>query len=148
MSFKKWGACVCTLFWLSAATAAAQSVGEHQQPPEVVLMEAGELKRKVERGEPVTIIDVRGGDAFVGSDGKIRGALRVRPRRLRARLNVSPLKEVSRDREVVTYCACPDDEASVRAAQVLQAAGFRRVRVLKGGWQAWLSVRGQVEARQ
>jgi len=64
-----------------------------------------ELKAKVAGNEPVTIIDVRATDAYIGSDNKIKGAIRVKLRRLKARLALAPLKDVPHDREVVTYCA-------------------------------------------
>jgi rhodanese-related sulfurtransferase len=48
---------------------------------------------------------------------------------------------------VVAYCACPNDEASVFAAQILSSANFKRVLILKGGWQAWLKAKGPVEAK-
>jgi rhodanese-related sulfurtransferase len=54
---------------------------------------------------------------------------------------------VPKDREIVTYCACPKDESSISAAQVLQASGFKRVRVLQGGWNEWLRAKGPVEPR-
>jgi len=60
---------------------------------------------------------------------------------------MSPLKDAPRDREIVTYCACPRDEASIRAAQILLDAGFTRVYVLQGGWQMWLKANGQTEPR-
>ncbi len=107
-----------------------------------------ELKEKLTRGATLTLIDLRSADAYAGSDGKIRGAIHIKERRLRARLALPPLRDVARDAAVVTYCACPDDEADARAAQTLSAAGFKRVRVLKGGWRAWLDARGQVEAKQ
>ena len=145
MSFKKRSARGFTLFVMCVTAAAVQVVSAQTKPSEVELMGAEELKRKVDGNEPVTIIDVRATDSFLDSGGKIKGAIHVKPRRLKARLAMPPLKDIPRDREVVTYCACPADEASIRAAQVLSAAGFKRVRVLKGGWQAWLSTRGQVE---
>jgi rhodanese-related sulfurtransferase len=57
-----------------------------------------------------------------------------------------PLKDVPRDRQVVTYCACPSDETGILAAQVLLDAGFKRVRVLKGGWVAWQKVNGPMDS--
>lgn len=111
------------------------------------LITAEELKAKLARSEPVTIVDVRDTNSYVGSGGKIKGSIYVKLRRLRYRLSFPPLNDVPRDSEVVTYCACPNDEASLRAAQILMDAGFKRVRVLKGGWQMWLKVNGQVEPR-
>jgi rhodanese-related sulfurtransferase len=93
------------------------------------------------------IIDVRATQSFVDSPNKIKGAIHVKARRLRHRLTFSPFKDLPRDREIVTYCACPSDEISARAAKVLLDAGFKRVRALKGGWQEWLKVGGQVESK-
>lgn len=108
---------------------------------------AQELKSKIAQNELVTIIDVRSTSSYAASEDKIKGAIHVKLRRLKARLAFPPLKSVPRDSVVVTYCACPSDESSVRAAKVLTDAGFKRVRVLKGGWQEWLKANGQVEAR-
>lgn len=141
-------ACALLAAWaatngLAAARAAAQ--GEPARAAEFV--SAAELKEKLARGERVTLIDLRTANAYASSDGKVAGAIHVKERRLRARLALPPLRDAPRDAEAVTYCACPGDEAAVRAAQVLSAAGFKRVRVLKGGWQAWLDARGQIEAK-
>ncbi len=108
---------------------------------------AEELKAKLARNEPVTIIDVRETSSFVGSDNKIKGAIHLKVRRLQYRLSFPPLKDVSRDSEVVTYCACPNDESSIQAAQILLQSGFKRVRILKGGWRMWLKVNGQLEQK-
>lgn len=132
-------ACAAT-FWVGAARTVAQG-GEAE------FVSAAELKEKLSKGAPLTLIDLRSADAYAGSDGKIAGALHIKERRLRARLALPPLRDLPRDTEVVTYCACPNDEAAVRAAQTLTAAGFKRVRVLKGGWRGWLDARGQVEAK-
>jgi len=115
------------------------------KPEDVHFVTAEELKAKISRNDPVAIIDVRATSGLLESDNKIKGAVYVKLRRLRSRLGMPPLKDVPRNREVVTYCACPNDEASIRAAQVLIEAGFTRVRVLKGGWVTWKKVNGQVE---
>jgi|SRR6185503_11720332 rhodanese-related sulfurtransferase len=110
--------------------------------PEFVTAE--ELKTKLSRSEPVTVIDVRSANGLE-SDNKIKGAYYVKLRRLKYRLGFPPLKDVPRDREVITYCACPNDESSVRAAQILRDSGFKRVRVLKGGWLVWKKANGPME---
>jgi len=109
-------------------------------------MSAEQLKAKLARNEPVTIIDVRDTDSYLNNN-KIKGSIHVKLRRLSYRLTMAPLKNAPRDREIVTYCACPRDEASIRAAQILTDAGFTRVRVLQGGWQMWLRANGQTEPR-
>ena len=113
----------------------------------VEFISAAELKEKLTKGERLTLIDLRTANLYASSDGKVSGAIHIKERRLRARLGMPPLRDAPRDAEVVTYCACPNDEAAVRAAHTLSAAGFKRVRVLKGGWRAWLDARGPVEAK-
>jgi len=117
---------------------------EDKKAPDVQYVTADELKAKLAKNQPVTIIDVRGSTG-VEDDNKIKGAVYVKLRKLKSRLGLPPLRDVPRDREVVTYCACPNDEASIRAAQLLTEAGFKRVRVLKGGWVTWKRANGQVE---
>jgi rhodanese-related sulfurtransferase len=121
--------------------------GQTVQPSSTAIqfVTAEELKAKVARNEQVAIIDVRGSSGLLENDNKIKGAIYVKLRRLKSRLGLSPLKDVPRDQEVVTYCACPNDESSIRAAQMLLESGFKRVRVLKGGWVTWKKSNGPVE---
>jgi rhodanese-related sulfurtransferase len=125
----------------------AQEVAPPASAPPVAFVTAEDLKAKVSAGEPVTIIDVRSSAAQADSAKSIPGAVRIKLRRLSSRLDFAPLKDLPRDREIVTFCACPADESGLRAAQILQQAGFKRVRVLKGGWQAWLAAGGPVAER-
>lgn len=113
----------------------------------VEFITASELKAKLARNERVAIIDVRATSSYVRSTDKIKGATHVKLRRLQSRLQFPPLKDIPRDSEVVTYCACEDDQASVRAAQIFLDAGFKRVRALQGGWQMWLKINGPVDLR-
>jgi rhodanese-related sulfurtransferase len=133
--------------WLTClvAIAACAQFDRVARASDVQFLSAEELKAKITRNEPVAIIDVRATTGLSDADNKIKGAVHVKLRRLKSRLMMPPLKDVPRDREIVTYCACPNDEASIRAAEVLQAAGFSRVRVLKGGWVTWKKTKGQVE---
>lgn len=128
----------------SGAVGAAARGEDTKAGPPVEYVTAEELKAKLAKNEPVTIIDVRG-SVGIESDNKIKGAVYVKLRKLKSRLAMPPLSTVPRDREVVTYCACPNDESSIRAAQLLTESGFKRVRVLKGGWVTWKRANGQVE---
>lgn len=141
---------VCLILADVSAVNVQASLGSAVDRPEsaeVEFITVEELKSKITKKEQVTIIDVRSSASYAGSDVKIKGAIRVKLRRLKGRLTVAPLKNVSRNSEVITYCASPSDKSSVDAAEVLLDAGFKRVRVLKGGWQEWLKVGGQVEPR-
>jgi rhodanese-related sulfurtransferase len=142
------GICVALgIIGVGRIPASTQTKSDQPKAPDIETITAEELKAKVVKKEPVTIIDVRASDAYVSSENKIEGAIFVRFRRLKTRLAQPPLKDVPRDREIVTYCACPNEETSIRAAQLFLEAGFQRVRVLKGGWQAWLKANGGMESR-
>ena len=125
---------------LSALTIQAQT-------PAVDMISADELKAKLAGNQNVTIIDVRSSEAYATATQTIKGAIHFKTRKLKSRLAYPPLKDLPKDREIVTYCSCPKDESSIAAAQILQASGFKRVRVLQGGWQEWLKVNGPVEPR-
>lgn len=144
MNFRHWA--VLILILVSCAMDDGQAFAQGTAQP-ISFITAEELKQKLSRNERVTVIDVRSSTAFSESEDKIKGAIRVKLRKLKSRLAIPPLKNVPRDSEVITYCACPSDEASVRAAQILSEAGFKRVRALKDGWQGWLQAKGQLEHR-
>ena len=133
---------ILALVVLSALSAQGQ-----QPAPPVSMMTADELKAKLERNEPVTIIDVRSSEGFANSSTTIKGSIHFKLRKLKSRLRFPPLKDLPRDSEIVTYCACPNDESSIAAAQILLASGFTRVRVLQGGWSDWLKAKGPVQPR-
>lgn len=117
-----------------------QSKQEQLVPVEFITPE--ELKTKIAKKESLAILDLRSESSYVQSDKTIKGSLHTKVRKVATRL-----RDVPRDKEVITYCACPADEAASIAARLLLANGFKRVRVLKGGWNAWLQAGGQVEPR-
>ena len=47
------------------------------------------------------------------------------------------LHDVSLDQELVIYCNCPNEATSASAARALMAKGYRHVRPLQGGLDAW-----------
>lgn len=49
------------------------------------------------------------------------------------------------DRDIVVYCACPNEESAKRAAALLMQKGLRRVRPLEGGIDAWANAGYPVE---
>jgi rhodanese-related sulfurtransferase len=140
---------LCLVLPAAAAFAAFAHplVDPQATPPQVQFLTADELKAKLAKNEPITVIDVRSGGDFGESENKIKGAIHVKVRKLQSRLALPPLKNIPHNSEVVTYCACPNDEAAIRAAQLLMNAGFKRVRALRGGWVAWKKTNGQIEAR-
>ena len=53
--------------------------------------------------------------------------------------------DIPGDRDIVIYCACPNEESARRGAQILIQKGYRRVRPLRGGIDAWTSAGYPVE---
>jgi rhodanese-related sulfurtransferase len=49
------------------------------------------------------------------------------------------------DRDIVLYCACPNEASARRGAQILLSKGYRRVRPLRGGIDAWIAAGHAVE---
>ena len=148
--FSNWKVLAFVIVVLAASLPASLAAGVNdvtKKPTGVDLITVEELKAKITANEPVVIIDVRGSESYANTDSKIKGALHVNVRKLKFRISFAPLKDVPKDREVVTYCACPNEEAALKAAQVLLENGFKRVRALKGGWQEWQKAAGPTEPR-
>jgi rhodanese-related sulfurtransferase len=141
MSIGKYWIFALVVVGLTAIAARAQT------DPAVQMISAEELKTKITANQPITLIDVRSADGYANSNSTMKGSIHFKVRKLKSRLAFPPLKDLPKDREIVTYCACPNDESSIAAAQILQAGGFKRVRVLQGGWQGWLKANGPVEPR-
>jgi len=99
-----------------------------------------ELNDMMSRGEDPVVLDVRTA-AHRRLDGRqIPGAHPVDLDALE-----STLERVPRDGEVVVYCACPNEATAAKVALKLRARGFRRVRPLGGGIDAWMSAGIAVE---
>ena len=117
-----------------------QKKKEQLAPVEFITPE--ELMAKIANNEHLSIVDLRAQSAFEQSDKTIKGSFHSRVRKVAYRLREHP-----RDQAIITYCACPGDEAAIMAARNLRSNGFTRVRVLQGGWNAWLKAGGQVQPR-
>ena len=133
---------------LSILLVSVVMLAQAQQPAgPVSMITAEKLKAKLARNEPVTIIYVRSSEGFARSSTTVKGSVHFKLRKLKSRLRFAPLKDLPRNSEIVTYCACPKDEASIAAAQILQSNGFTRVRVLQGGWHEWMKANGPIQPR-
>jgi len=72
--------------------------------------------------------------------GRIPGAITVDPNNMRV-----DLLAIEPDSEVVVYCACPNEYTAAKIAKVLVEHGFKRVRPLLGGIDAWIAAGYPVE---
>ena len=94
----------------------------------------GDLYALIQSGASPIIIDVRSITARELEPRWIPGALHV-PLQDVAR----QLKELPRDRDIVLYCTCPSEASAARVAKLLMNHGFKRVRPLFGGLDAWVA---------
>ena len=57
------------------------------------------------------------------------------------------LDQVPTDRELIFYCTCPNEAGAARVARKLMDLGYRHVRPLLGGLDAWIAAGYEVESR-
>ena len=96
-----------------------------------------ELKKKLDAGEKVVIVDLQGQLDCPGDRQGIPGAVRIDPHKLEHYEEPEESPQIPRDLEVVLYCATPREFTSARVALALYHVGFQRVRPLAGGLRAW-----------
>jgi membrane protein DedA with SNARE-associated domain/rhodanese-related sulfurtransferase len=106
-------------------------------------IEVDELAQALGSARPPLVLDVRAAGSRELDDRAIPGALVFDPLALEI-----TLAEVPRERELVLYCNCPNEFSAARAAQLLKAQGYRRVRPLRGGLDAWVAAGHSVERLQ
>jgi membrane protein DedA with SNARE-associated domain/rhodanese-related sulfurtransferase len=92
----------------------------------------GELGQMLEAGQIPLILDVRSVIELEQEPAIIRGAIHLAMDELDKRQHEFP-----RDREIIIYCDCPNEESSAKTALILRKKGFTRVRPLLGGIAAW-----------
>ena len=86
---------------------------------------------KISAGEDPVFIDLRSHGARREVPG-IPGSLPLSVEEV-----IAGHRDLPRDRDVILYCACPQDAASVQAAKRLHEKGLARVWPLAGGIEAW-----------
>ncbi len=99
-----------------------------------------ELYELIQTGAQPIIVDVRSHTAKSLEPRSIPGARHV------------PLQEVGRhiadlprDRDIVLYCTCPNEASAARVAKILMNHGFKKVRPLHGGLDAWVAAGHSVD---
>jgi rhodanese-related sulfurtransferase len=95
----------------------------------------------VQTGASPLIIDVRSNTARALEPRWIPGAVHVSMQDVAQRL-----KDLPRDREIIVYCTCPSEASAARVAKILMNHGFKRVRPLHGGLEAWVAAGYAVES--
>ena len=95
-------------------------------------LEPEELKRQLDAGEPVFIVDLRHPLEILPDPFTLPGALHLSPEALATRQF-----EIPRDRDIVLFCTCPSEATAAKTAMTLHKLGIERVRPLRGGYDEW-----------
>lgn len=96
------------------------------------------LAELLDNGERPLIVDVRSKASI--DEGRIPGAVTVQGDAEAPELSAHP-----KDALIIVYCACPNDASAVIAARKLLERGFRNVRPLAGGYDAWVATGRDVD---
>jgi rhodanese-related sulfurtransferase len=91
-----------------------------------------ELKERLDAGEDILVVDLRHSIDFDANPETIPGALHVDAAELEEAFDVIP-----RDREIVLFCACPNEVTAARLALLLRSKGITRIRPLSEGYEGW-----------
>jgi membrane protein DedA with SNARE-associated domain/rhodanese-related sulfurtransferase len=91
-----------------------------------------ELHNMIDQGKEPVVVDVRSQSTRLIDKRIIPGALMVDLRGID-----QDLDDISVDQDVVIYCSCPNEVSAAKAAKALMMQGYRRVRPLLGGLDAW-----------
>jgi len=95
-------------------------------------LEPVELKRWMDSGDEVFIIDLRHPKELEPEPYTLPGARLISPKTLNEQH-----KQIPRDRDVVVFCSCPSEATAAQTALKLHKFGIERVRPLRGGYDAW-----------
>jgi membrane protein DedA with SNARE-associated domain/rhodanese-related sulfurtransferase len=98
-----------------------------------------ELRDMMEQNAVQALVDVRSAITQAAT-GRIPGARAIDMQNIAKGFEGVPV-----DGEVVVYCACPNEATAVKVAQRLQKLGFKRIRPLHGGIDAWIEAGLEVE---
>ena len=127
----KWGIIsVCAIF------VAALGIVPAAMPADVPRISIQELKALINKGSPITIVDVQPKDIY--ASGHIKGAISLP---YNSQLELEDVIALTEDQLTVVYCDCGPGEAdsSDMAAQLV-VFGYEKAKVLKDpsirGWRA------------
>jgi rhodanese-related sulfurtransferase len=109
-------------------------------PPARLRIDPAGARRLIDEGRAV-VVDLTSSFFDPAVRSRIEGAIRVSPDLVlnpnrRSAEVLASLPPLPRDRSIVAYCTCPNEEASARLAQLLRHDGYDAW-ALAGGLPAW-----------
>lgn len=106
-------------------------------------IEVAELRRLLSQKHQPLVLDLRS-ELLREGQGGVPGGVPVDLALIESREG-KPAYDFPYDRDIVTYCACPNDVSAVRAARALRRRGYIRAVALRGGADAWNAGAGLVD---
>lgn len=101
-------------------------------PAAIAVLDVAALKQRLDNGEAIVVLDVRGNDEYRGPLGHIAGAMNVPLTELGARK-----AELSVYKDQPIAVVCRTDRRSAQAIQQLRESGFTQPLLVPGGMEAW-----------
>jgi len=99
---------------------------------EIYIIDPDDLHRLLEQEPKVLVFDVRQPLDLLAYSEMIPGAKRISPKEILADPSLIP-----RDEEAVLYCTCGGQKTSREVLRRGLALGFRNIKLLRGGLEAW-----------
>ncbi len=94
-----------------------------------------DLKKAIEQhSTDIVIVDTAAPPVW--EDEHITGAINFPYQK-----NITAPVPLPREKTLVVYCACKAEEDSTDVARQLSLLGYRKVKVLKGGWFKWVDLK-------
>jgi rhodanese-related sulfurtransferase len=119
--------CVAVL----VASALVKRIGDRRELEQHTITPEA-LHRLLASSRDVLVVDVRQPLDLLGDSVIIPGAVWFAPQQV-----VDDPSLLPRGRELVVYCTCPSDKTSRAVLDRALALGFSRIKILKGGLDAW-----------
>jgi rhodanese-related sulfurtransferase len=110
------------------------------QKTDIRIISTAELEQRLQKGGELQFWNVLTDDYFNGE--MIPGSRRVQLDRIGRELRESNL---SKDAEVIVYCAGPQCPQSAMAAEKLQEFGYPNVQAYEGGLEEWKAAGHAIE---
>lgn len=102
----------------------------------VPFVDATEVKKLMDEGRDVVVIDVRTPGEFSGPLGHVPGSVNLTPTDLKDRIKLVAEKlEAYKDEPV--FVLCRTENRAPSGARMLKQAGFTKVAIVKGGMAGW-----------
>lgn len=133
----------CWLSWAFAVAAFAQDPTPMQEvPPDFPRITCEELMQLIDAGAAeIVIVDNQPEESY--NEGHIPGAINFPWRN-----TIQPPVNLPRNKTLIMYCNCLEEEDSLDMALKLREFGYRNIKLLKGGWLRWEELNYPVEKKK